>query len=84
MGGFGYGRRVCPGRYLADSSAWLAIAQVLAAFTIQPKRDTNDKDILPSLEYGGGVIIHPVPFEVDIVPRSPKFLGMVQQAGMEA
>ncbi|KAF5355923.1 hypothetical protein D9756_004149 [Leucocoprinus leucothites] len=57
MGGFGYGRRVCPGRYLADSSAWLAIAQVLAAFTIQPKRDTNDKDILPSLEYGGGVIM---------------------------
>ncbi|KIP01864.1 hypothetical protein PHLGIDRAFT_131056 [Phlebiopsis gigantea 11061_1 CR5-6] len=29
---FGWGRRICPGRFLADNSAWLAIARLLAAF----------------------------------------------------
>ncbi|KIY43454.1 cytochrome P450 [Fistulina hepatica ATCC 64428] len=33
---FGFGRRVCPGRYLADHSVWLVIAQVIATFDIFP------------------------------------------------
>lgn len=31
---FGFGRRVCPGRNLADTSVWLSIAQSLACFNI--------------------------------------------------
>lgn len=33
---FGFGRRVCPGRYLAAHSVWLAAACILAAFDILP------------------------------------------------
>lgn len=29
---YGYGRRVCPGRYLANTSTWLAAATMLAMF----------------------------------------------------
>ncbi|PPQ63628.1 hypothetical protein CVT24_004381 [Panaeolus cyanescens] len=34
---FGFGRRICPGRYLAGSTTWLTIASVLSAFNIRTK-----------------------------------------------
>ena len=37
---FGYGRRVCPGRYFAEDILFLAIASILAVFTIE----REDKD----------------------------------------
>ncbi|KAH7884291.1 cytochrome P450 [Phlebopus sp. FC_14] len=33
--GFGFGRRVCIGRYLADASLWSAISNLLAAFVFR-------------------------------------------------
>jgi cytochrome P450 len=33
---FGFGRRECPGRFLAETSVWAAIANVLAVFKISP------------------------------------------------
>ena len=32
--GFGYGRRICPGRYLAQDILFIAISNILAAFSI--------------------------------------------------
>ncbi|EIT81129.1 cytochrome protein [Aspergillus oryzae 3.042] len=66
---FGFGRRVCPGRNLADSNLWLTIARTLAAFNIaKPIRDGKEVDIQP--EFQAGLISHPEPFDVDIKPRS--------------
>ncbi|KAJ3574094.1 hypothetical protein NP233_g1993 [Leucocoprinus birnbaumii] len=79
MGGFGYGRRICPGRYIATNSAWLAIAQILAAFIVSPKHDGE----LKSPEFVSGLVVHPAPFEVKIVPRSEKALELIQQLVQE-
>ncbi|GMF67658.1 unnamed protein product [Aspergillus oryzae] len=66
---FGFGRRVCPGRNLADSNLWLTIARTLAAFNIaKPIRDGKEVDIQP--EFQAGLISHPEPFDVDIKLRS--------------
>src|ERR1700744_3359887 len=32
---FGYGRRICPGRYFAEASAWITIATALSLFTFE-------------------------------------------------
>ncbi|KIJ19370.1 hypothetical protein PAXINDRAFT_7853 [Paxillus involutus ATCC 200175] len=32
---FGFGRRICPGRHLADASLWCAMASILAAFKLE-------------------------------------------------
>ena len=37
---FGFGRRVCPGRHLADSSLFLMFASMLATFNISPQTST--------------------------------------------
>ncbi|KIL54000.1 hypothetical protein M378DRAFT_93279, partial [Amanita muscaria Koide BX008] len=36
---FGFGRRTCPGRYMADKVVWLMIVSVLATFNISKARD---------------------------------------------
>ncbi|EIW83716.1 cytochrome P450 [Coniophora puteana RWD-64-598 SS2] len=42
---FGFGRRVCPGRYLSDASVWIAIACVLSCFRIGKAVDAQGRDI---------------------------------------
>ncbi len=49
---FGFGRRICPGRFIARSSMWIAIASILAAFEIAPAIDGE----MPREDYRPGVI----------------------------
>ncbi|KAI0291946.1 cytochrome P450 [Multifurca ochricompacta] len=36
---FGYGRRICPGRYLVDTTMFIVVASVLSVFNIKRKDD---------------------------------------------
>ncbi|PBK80553.1 cytochrome P450 [Armillaria gallica] len=67
---FGFGRRICPGMYLAENSVFLAIATLLAVFDISKAVDpVTGEDITPDVEYDG-FISHPRPFRCKIQPRS--------------
>jgi len=44
-GAFGFGKRVCPGRLLAENSVWIMVASLLACFHLEHKKDENGKDI---------------------------------------
>jgi cytochrome P450 len=66
---FGFGRRVCPGKDLADASVWLGIANLLAAFNFSKKSDGKGGFVDVKDEYTPGIISHPKPFECSIVPR---------------
>jgi hypothetical protein len=37
---WGFGRRACPGRHLAFSAIWLAIASLVSAFDIEKEKET--------------------------------------------
>ncbi|EIN06160.1 cytochrome P450 [Punctularia strigosozonata HHB-11173 SS5] len=66
---FGFGRRICPGRYLAQDSMWIMMSSILAVFKISRRKE----DIGVNLErYTTGIIISPEPFECIIEPRSPQ------------
>ncbi|KAH9964763.1 CyP450 monooxygenase [Russula compacta] len=67
---FGFGRRICPGRFMARSSMWIAIASVLAAFEISPVIDGDGVPQIPKEEYTAGVISYPEAFACTIRPRS--------------
>lgn len=69
---FGFGRRFCPGRLLADAFIWLAIATSLSTFHIGKARDEDGKEITPVYEATVDALSHPKPFKCSIVPRSPK------------
>lgn len=65
---FGFGRRVCPGRFLADATLSLTILQTLAVFRIgKAVRDGKEVDV--KADFLPGLLSQPVDFEADIVPR---------------
>jgi hypothetical protein len=76
---FGYGRRVCPGRCVAENALFTTIAQSLAVFNIE-KPIENGKVIEPKVEFEPGVISHPKPYRVSIVPRSEDSRALVKKA----
>ena len=48
---FGFGRRVCPGRYLAEGTLFAVAATVLATCEILPIRDNEGNAVLPDISY---------------------------------
>lgn len=67
---FGFGRRICPGRFMAYDSLWVTLTSLLAVFDFTPSLDASGKLVLPSGEYDHGFICHPKPFKCTIKPRS--------------
>jgi cytochrome P450 len=39
---FGYGRRICPGRHMAEAQLWISIACILSVFDICPGNDVDE------------------------------------------
>ncbi|KZT18054.1 putative CyP450 monooxygenase [Neolentinus lepideus HHB14362 ss-1] len=67
---FGMGRRICPGRHLADATVWAAIALVVAVFDIKKCKDEAGNDIDVLEDYQDGLVSHPKPFVCSIKPRN--------------
>lgn len=53
---FGFGRRICPGRYFADTSIWLAAASMIATLDIHKARDSQGQEIIPPAAFKPGFI----------------------------
>ncbi|KXN92644.1 O-methylsterigmatocystin oxidoreductase [Leucoagaricus sp. SymC.cos] len=79
---FGYGRRVCPGRHLADVSIWITICAILTVFDILPAKDDKGSVIEVKPEFVSGVIRGPKPFKCTIKPRSQAAANLVGGAGV--
>jgi len=68
---FGFGRRICPGRFMAKESMWLAIACVLATMNISKAIGEDGTHIVPEEDYIClGMLSYPKPFPCQISPRS--------------
>ncbi|KAI1348904.1 cytochrome protein [Xylaria sp. FL0043] len=76
---FGYGRRICPGRYIADSSVWLTIVRSLAVFDISKGLDENGCEIEPTVKFTPGIISRPEEFKATIKPRSRQHEALIRQ-----
>ncbi|KAH7929989.1 cytochrome P450 [Leucogyrophana mollusca] len=68
---FGFGRRNCVGRYVADASLWSAIALMLATFKFAKVKDNDGNDINFEVKWSAGITSHPLPFPLTITPRVP-------------
>jgi hypothetical protein len=53
---FGFGRRICPGMYLAEASIFSCIVSSLAVFSIEKAVDENGVPITPVHENTNGVM----------------------------
>ena len=76
---FGYGRRRCPGRFFADASLYLNIAQTLAVFSIGKAVDANGKEIEVDVKPGPGVLTYVDKFPFQMKPRSANHADMIRK-----
>ncbi|EJD37766.1 cytochrome P450 [Auricularia subglabra TFB-10046 SS5] len=53
---FGFGRRICPGRYFAEAEVWLMMTSVLYCFDITPAKNDHGADIMPNEVMCSGVV----------------------------
>ncbi|KAA1476676.1 CyP450 monooxygenase [Dentipellis sp. KUC8613] len=66
---FGFGRRFCSGRHLADATVWMALASILAVFRLVRAKDEDGNVVPVKVEYTNGLISHPLPFKCGFEPR---------------
>ncbi|KAL5478382.1 hypothetical protein ACEPAI_2566 [Sanghuangporus weigelae] len=77
---FGFGRRICPGRFFAENSIFIGVASILAAFSIEKAVDERGVPITPTEDYLSSIVRHPKPFRCKITPRSDAAVLAVRQA----
>jgi len=75
---FGFGRRICPGRYMAFSSVWVTLASLLYVFDFEKSIDENGDVIESNPEYLSGITCVPTPFKCTIKPRSPEAEALIR------
>ena len=75
---FGFGRRICPGRRLADSTIFVAAAKVLATLDITKARDAQGREVEPEIGIGSGAVASPLPFSVVVSPRNKTTVHLVR------
>lgn len=83
---FGFGRRICPGRYLADNTLFLSVSQTLTAFDIRKAKE-NGREVEVKAAFKPGVISRPEPYKFQITCRSKQheelILSTVEKHGWE-
>ncbi|KAJ7692267.1 cytochrome P450 [Mycena rosella] len=67
---FGYGRRACPGKFMALDNLWITVASLLAVFDISKAVGEDGNVIEPTSKYCTGLVCMPLPFKSSIRPRS--------------
>ncbi|KAF9078760.1 cytochrome P450 1 [Rhodocollybia butyracea] len=77
---FGFGRRVCVGRYMADNTVWLAIASVLATLDLQKAKDNEGNEVDLPGEYTRTFFRHPKPYQSSITPRDQQARDLIKLA----
>ncbi|KAF9026339.1 cytochrome P450 [Hymenopellis radicata] len=73
---FGFGRRVCVGRYLSEASMFLTIAMTLAAFNISK---VSENDVVTA-EQVSGLLSRTSPFKCSIPPRNERALALLKSS----
>ncbi|KAF9040170.1 cytochrome P450 1 [Rhodocollybia butyracea] len=66
---FGFGRRVCAGRHMADNTIWLTVASVLATLNLRNAKDDAGNEVDIPGEYTRTFLRHPLPYRSSITPR---------------
>ncbi|KAI9439112.1 cytochrome P450 [Lactarius indigo] len=75
---FGFGKRLCPGRHVANNAFFIDIAMALWACNIGPGKDEHGNVIPIDVDaWVDGLHIRPPSFKVDISPRFPEAVTLL-------
>ncbi|KKY35122.1 putative cytochrome p450 [Diaporthe ampelina] len=82
--GFGFGRRMCMGEYIARGSLFVMVSRLLWAFDFRRQLDEAGREIaVDSMNLADYFIVRPNPFPVDIVCRHESVRKVLDDAWEE-
>ncbi|KAM5539417.1 hypothetical protein V8D89_006869 [Ganoderma adspersum] len=81
---FGFGRRICPGRHLAESMAFIFVSYILHVFDVTPPLDDNDQPMEIELCRSSGLVSHIENCECTIKPRSESAAALIRSCDIGA
>ncbi|KAI8883843.1 cytochrome P450 [Backusella circina FSU 941] len=73
---FGWGRRICPGSYLAEVELFCLYVRVFSRCQIEPAKDINGNSTLPDVSKNRyrGITTLPLPYSIRFVERSNRLV----------
>ncbi|KAF5370324.1 hypothetical protein D9758_006938 [Tetrapyrgos nigripes] len=79
---FGFGKRICIGRYFANKALFIDITMILWGMSIKPSPNDSGQIVIPSTseDVGEGFISLPPPFECRCEPRFAGVEATLKQA----
>ncbi|KAH9897587.1 cytochrome P450 [Xylariomycetidae sp. FL2044] len=80
VGPFGFGRRICVGRHLAQASVWIMMATLIATTDISKPVGPDGKPIEQPFKFSTGLSSHPGKFDVVFKPRSEMAQRLLAEA----
>lgn len=67
---FGFGRRVCPGRHIAEQSLFAILATVLHTLDVVRAKDGEGREVVPDVRVNSGLLSHTYPFPYELCMRA--------------
>ncbi|THU85080.1 cytochrome P450 [Dendrothele bispora CBS 962.96] len=79
---YGFGQRICAGRYVANNALFIQIAMVLWTMRLEAIKDSTGVPLKPEIhaENSNGIFVRPPPFEIHTAARSQDADAIIQQA----
>ncbi|KAK7058014.1 cytochrome P450 [Favolaschia claudopus] len=76
---YGFGKRICIGRHVANRSLFIEAAAVLWSFNIEPVKDADGSPVIPEPRpfREDSLALRPAPFPCNITPRSNDVAAIV-------
>jgi cytochrome P450 len=66
---FGFGRRVCPGKNIAEQGLFATLTTVIHTLDVRRAKDANGREVIPDVQMSSGLLCHPVPFAYELRMR---------------
>ncbi|KAI0298174.1 cytochrome P450 [Multifurca ochricompacta] len=78
---YGFARRICPGRHLANDALFIDMARILFAVKFERVPDENGNEVPLDTEsiVDLGIVIRPKPYDCKFSPRFPEVLSILAE-----
>ncbi|VDC01480.1 unnamed protein product [Peniophora sp. CBMAI 1063] len=73
---YGFGRRICVGKHVANNSLFIEIATCLWAFTLN---NVKGQVVDVNAFHDEGIVVRPEPFQIEVEPRFPEAIALLSQ-----
>jgi cytochrome P450 len=66
---FGFGRRSCPGKHIAEQALFATLTTVIHTLDVMRAKDQHGREVIPEARMTSGLLCHALPFPYELRKR---------------